>query len=133
MRQAIPALLLSLAPLAASGQSLPDPSALADRASEAAQSVRDIAGEHLLIASMIGREVIGPDGGAVGTVEDFAVLPGGNLVAAVVSRGDGARIALPWDAVKAGVAAGEPVGIPFTAAEIDGQEALRDLADALGL
>jgi hypothetical protein len=125
--------LLVILPLAAPAQDLPDPQALTSGAAEAAERLRGLAEDHLLIADMLGAAVIGADGDPVGTVEDFVVLPGGNLVAAIVAREAGGRIALPWDAVQAGVAAGSEIALPMTEAEIDGAEAIRGLNEALGL
>lgn len=113
----------------ATAQDLPSMEDVSSAASDLAGRVAD----HVMVADMIGRDVVGPDGAALGTLENLVVLPGGNLVAAVVALEDGTRVALPWDAAKAGVKAGEPVEVPFTRAEIDGQAALRDLSDALGL
>lgn len=141
-RATLAALLLAAplaAPVAAPAQEVP---ALGPALGDVAEAARDLAGrvaDHVLVADMLGRDVIGPDGEALGTLGDLVVLPGGNLVAAVVDLGDGdgegggGRIALPWDAAKAGVRAGEPVEVPFTRAEIEGDAALRDLSAALGL
>jgi hypothetical protein len=133
MRILVPLTLALLAAPAAGAQSLPDMDAALGAVTEAAGALREAGEDRLLIADALGREVFGADGEAVGTVEDFAVLPGGNLVAAIVARPDGGRIALPWKAVQAGLAAGRTVELPMTGAEIDGAEALRELSDALGL
>jgi sporulation protein YlmC with PRC-barrel domain len=130
MRLALPLALLALP---AGAQSLPDPAAVTEGAAALVSELGDMAADHLLIADMLGAEVIGADGTAIGTVENFVAIPGGRLVAAVIARMDGGRIALPWDAVKAGVAAGEAIELPMTEAELDGAEALRDLTEALGL
>jgi sporulation protein YlmC with PRC-barrel domain len=117
----------------AGAQSVPDAAAITEGAASLAAELAGTAADHVLIADMLGAEVIGVDGTPIGTVEDFAALPGGNLVAAVVVRDGGGRIALPWDAVKTGVAAGEAIELPMTEAELDGAGTLRDLTAALGL
>lgn len=119
--------------LPVAAQDLPDLDAVASQATDLATEVAEAAADRVLVADMLGRDVIGPDGAVLGTLDDLVVLPGGNLVAAVIARPEGRPVALPWDAAKAGVAAGEPVEIPFTGAELDGAQALRDLTDALGV
>jgi hypothetical protein len=130
-------ILMFLAALAAPGplvaQDLPEPDAVVSAARDAAERLRDLAEDRLTLADMLGAEVIGADGTPIGTVEDFVALPGGNLVAAIVAREGGGRIALPWDAVQAGVAAGTGIELPMTEAELDGAEAIRGLNAALGL
>jgi hypothetical protein len=133
MRPTLMLLALLAAPLPLAAQDLPEPDAVLSGARDAAERLRDIAEDRLTIADMLGTEVIGADGMAIGTVADFVALPGGNLVAAVVEREGGGRIALPWDAVQAGVAAGTEVELPMTEAELDGAEAIRALNEALGL
>ena len=125
-------LALTLA-LPAAAQGVPDLDAAASQAADLAAQLGETAADRVLVADLLGREVIGPDGEALGTLDDLVVLPGGNLVAAVIARPDGTPVALPWDAAKAGVAAGRPVEVPYTGAELDGAQALRELTGALGL
>jgi ribosomal 30S subunit maturation factor RimM len=117
----------------AGAQSPADAAAIAEGAAALASEVGEIAADSLLIADMLGAEVVGADGQPIGTVEDFVAAPGGRLLAAVVARSGGGRVALPWTAVKAGVAAGGTIELPMTEAELDGAEALRDLTKVLGL
>ena len=124
---------LAWAATPALAQGLPDLDAVAAQAADLTGRIAEAAADQVLVADMLGRDVIGPDGTALGTLENLVVLPGGNLVAAVIARPEGRRIAVPWDAAKAGVKAGQPIEIPFSAAELDGAEALRDLTGALGL
>ncbi|TFL20123.1 PRC-barrel domain-containing protein [Jannaschia formosa] len=133
MRHALLSLILLAAPLPLAAQDLPEPDALLSGAADAAERLRDAAEDRLTLADSLGAEVIGPDGESIGTVEDFVALPGGNLVAAVIAREGGDRIALPWDIVQAGLAAGSEIEIPMTGSELDGAEALQDLSDALDL
>lgn len=117
----------------ATAQDLTDPGAVGDAAADLMGQGIDLAEEVLLIRDLLGREVLGPDGDSLGTVENFVLIPGGNLVAAIVTLPDGQRIALPYQAVSAGVTLNGPVQIPMTRAEIDASQELADLTDAMGL
>ena len=133
MRPALPALTLCLAAAPLLAQDMPDPAAMLDGAADLAADLGGRAADSVLLADSLGAEVIGPDGEPLGTVADFVVLPGGNLVAAVIERPDGGRLALPWEAVQAGIMAGRRIELPMTGAEIEGAAALGDLTAALGL
>ena len=87
-------------------RTLPNLDAMTSQAADLTSKLAEGAADQVLVADMLGRDVIGPDGTALGTLENLVVLPGGNLVAAVIARPEGRRIALPWDAAKAGVKAG---------------------------
>ncbi|CUH33554.1 PRC-barrel domain protein [Jannaschia seosinensis] len=127
-------LTLPIIPMPASAQSLPDRQDVLSSATDVASEIADAAEDRLLIADILGREMIGADGNSIGTVENFVVLPGGNLVAAVIARKDGSRIALPWKAVQAGLAVeGSDITLPMSGEEIDGSEPLRKLTDSLDL
>lgn len=99
-----------------------------------ADTVRGIAADKILIRDLLGKEVTGTDGEAIGTVEDFAVIPGGalpgaQLVAVIVTRPDGDRLALPFTAVRIGMSgATRTLSLPFAASEVTGVAALSDLA-----
>jgi sporulation protein YlmC with PRC-barrel domain len=122
-----------LVPALAPAQEVPGLSQIEGAAGDLLDRGIDLGADVLLIADLLGREVVGPDGGSLGTVEDFVLIPGGNLVAALIARPDAPTIALPYEAVSAGVAVNGPVEIPMTGAEIDGSEALARLSRALGL
>lgn len=123
------------APLAAQDVSLDLPEEITSTSglSSAAETLAGQAEERLLIRDLLGKELMGADGETLGTVENFVVVPGGRLVAAVVETSDGARLAVPFAAVKLAAAAeGSPMQLSLPAAEVRGIEALRSLADSLG-
>ena len=99
-----------------------------------AETVRGIAADKVLIRDLLGKEVTGTDGDAIGTVEDFAIIPGGalpgaQLVAAIVVTPDGDRLALPFTVVRIGMSgATRTLSLPFAASEVTGVAALSDLA-----
>jgi hypothetical protein len=71
----------------------------------AATSLAGAAKDRLLIKDLLGKDLTGADGQAVGTVQDFALAPGGRLVAALVRLQNGSRIAVPFSAIKLAKAA----------------------------
>lgn len=132
--------VLALVPLAwagfAAAQDLPVdlPDSLTDAAgiASAAQTLGEAAMDRLLIKDLIGTELTGSDGNSVGTIEDFVVIPGGRIVAALIETGDGTRLAVPFAAVKV-VNAASQVGleVPVGASELQGMGELRALASSL--
>lgn len=71
-------------------------------------------------------------GDTVGTIEDFAVVPGGRIIAALVSAGDGTVIAVPYAAIKVANAAGTAsLDVPVHASELQGMSELKSLANSL--
>ena len=98
--------------------------AAADRIAQAAE-------DPILIRDLLGQEIAGADGTAIGTIEDMAVIPGGRIVAAIVTV-DGTRIAIPYAALKLDTAADVAAEVGFTADELKGSEALTSLANTLG-
>jgi hypothetical protein len=78
-------------------------------------------------------EVAGPEGEPLGTIEDLAAIPGGRLVAALMTLEDGTPIAVPYAALKVtGARDALEATLPVAAEELSGMAELRDLAAALG-
>jgi sporulation protein YlmC with PRC-barrel domain len=95
-------------PLAAQSdliEALTDPAAIGDAAQGAADRLASEAEDKVLVSEMIGREVTGPGGERVGAVDDLVVVPGGQIVAVLVSPAEGAPVALPYRALKVSAAA----------------------------
>lgn len=128
-------LLLGLAAAPAAAQAafdLPDettdPSALAS----AAETLARDAADRLLVRDLLGAEIQSADGETLGTVENFVVVPGGRLVAAVVETADGTRLAVPFPAVKLAAASRDgAMKLTLPAGEVRSAEALRTLAETL--
>jgi sporulation protein YlmC with PRC-barrel domain len=126
---------LAWAPLAAAQEmpvELPDSLTDASGIASAARTLAEAGADRLLLADLIGQEIIGSDGSTVGTVEDFVATPGGRVVAALVSMPDGTRLAVPYAAIKV-VGAAETAGleVPVTASELQEMGELRSLAESL--
>ena len=136
MRLSPVALCLCLMAPVASAQDLldlPDEIAGSEGMAQAAQAIADAGVDKLLIADLVGSTLEGPGGEALGTVENLVAVPGGRLVAALVSLEDGTRIAVPYAALKVAGAAGTArATVPMTAEELRGMTELQDLATQLG-
>ena len=112
---------------------LPDEIAGSEGIADAAQAIADAGVDKLLIADLVGSTLEGLGGEALGTVENLVAVPGGRLVAALVSLEDDTRIAVPYAALKVSAAAGTvSVTVPMSADELRGMTELRDLAASLG-
>lgn len=132
MRALALALLLPAA-AAAQGLELPDEITGPEGMAQAARTIAEAGVEQLLIADLIGLEVKGPEGEALGTVEDLVAIPGGRLVAALVSLEGGPRIAVPYSALKVtGARDALEATLPATGEELSGMSELTDLAESLG-
>jgi len=106
-----------------------DAEGLASTAQEAADTLAQAAKNRILIRDLFGAEITGPEGEAIGTVQNLAVIPGGQIVAALVEMDDGTRIAVPFKAVKVSRAAGKlSASLPVALSELEGMEALQSLA-----
>lgn len=126
------AMALALLPVPSAAQDLPSPGDLTS-ASGIASAARNLAGEaedRLLVRDLLGKELKGADGNTLGTVEDLAVIPGGRVVAAIVSTGNGKRIAVPFAAVKL-AGTGSSLEVPVAASDLAGRAELRSLAESL--
>ncbi|WP_299823268.1 PRC-barrel domain-containing protein [uncultured Jannaschia sp.] len=120
--------------VAAQGIPVEIPDNLTDAASiaSAAKSLSEIGMDKLLIKDLIGKKLTGGDGNTVGTIENFVVVPGGRVIAALISSDDGTTIAVPYAAIKVANAAGTAsanVSVPAT--ELQGMSELRSLADSM--
>lgn len=131
-------LAVGLAPAPAPAQLM----GLAEAGSEALKAVRSAAKDALLVKDMIGAKIVGPTGEKVGTVRDLVVIPGGQLVALVVSPDDLQHpILVPYKAAKISKAAKAASGAVNATVEIQlpqpldklrAGKAVTDLTDALG-
>ena len=132
MRVLALALMLPVA-AAAQGLDLPDEIAGSEGIAQAATTIAEAGVDKILIGDLIGLEVKGPEGDILGTIEDLAAVPGGRLVAAVMTLPDGTRIAVPYAALKVtGARDALEATLPATVGELGGMGALRDLASSLG-
>lgn len=108
----------------------------ADAIARAAQDALDLAkgaaSDSLLIKDLLGRTVTGPDGTEIGTVENFMVVPGGRIVAAVLqtSGGESRRIAVPFSLVKLSGTA-DKLSLQATLQELQNMPAIQSLTAAL--
>ncbi|WP_420391268.1 PRC-barrel domain-containing protein [Acuticoccus sp.] len=89
------AAVLLLAP-SALAQPQPAVADLTGAASGAVDALSDAAEDRLRIADVLGASVTGPSGETVGTVEDLVAIPGGRLVAVILSLEDGGRLGVPY-------------------------------------
>lgn len=119
-------------PLPGVAQDFPSPGDLTSGSAiaSAAESLAGQASDSLLVRDLFGKELKGSDGEVVGTVDDLAVIPGGRVVAAIVSTRDGAQIAVPFAAVKL-TGSASALEVPIAASELSGLTALKSFADSL--
>ena len=133
IRAAILALTLPFAASAQDALELPDEIAGSEAMASAARSILDAGMDKILIADLVGTTIEGPEGEALGTVENLVAVPGGRLVAALMTLEDGTRIAVPYQALKVqGAAETLKAMLPVRADEPSGMDELKDLAAALG-
>lgn len=125
--------------VAGMAESLTDPGRIGDAAQKAADQLAGKAKSKLLASAMIGREITGPGGDTVGTVEDLVVIPGGQVVAVLVKPGEGQPVALPYGALKVSAAssAAEGVGLSLPvgledARAMQGMQALTEAVTGAG-
>lgn len=112
---------------------LPDEIAGSEAVASAAQTIVDAGADQFLLADLIGSEVTGPTGEVLGTIEDLAAIPGGRLVAVLMSLEDGTPIAVPYQAMKLqGASDAAGMVLDLDAETLRGMPELRDLAEALG-
>lgn len=111
---------------------IPDSLTDASSIASAAQTLSEAGMDRLLIKDLIGKELTGSDGNTAGTVEDFVVIPGGRVIAALVSTSDGTQLAVPYAAIKVVNAAGNAgLQTPVTASELRGMSELQSLASSV--
>ena len=126
------AMSLGAAPAVAQMSALPEEITSPSALESAAQTLANEGQDSVLIRDLLGKPIVGEGGSEIGTVENFAVVPGGGLAAAIVRTPDGGQLAIPFKAVKVGSAAGSaPMQVPFAASEVMGMSALSSLADTL--
>ena len=132
LRYLIAVALTAGTPVAAQMPSLPQEITSTSALESAARAITEASGEKLLIRDLLDKPIVGSGGSEIGTVTNFAVVPGTGMVAAIVETPDGGRLAIPLKAVKVGSAAGSaPLEVPFAASEVRGMSALSSLADTL--
>ncbi len=115
-------------------QSSGPPGDLASAAQNAIQALPSAAKDKLLVKDLLGAKVVGPGGNPVGTVEDLVVVPGGRVVAAIIStkaKGAG-RIPVPFSAVKLSRTAGTlGLTLPVEVSKLRAMKEIQSLADQL--
>ena len=117
----------------AQGIDPPDEIAGSEAMAEAATTIAEAGVDEVLVGDLIGLEVKGPEGEPIGTVEDLAAVPGGRLVAALMTLEDGTRIAVPYAALKVtGARDAVEAALPVAAEELAEMPELKELAEALG-
>ena len=142
-RTAIPALaapfVFVLLPAFALAQDAPSLSTdvssvdLPSAAEEAASALTDAAQDKLLIKDLMGSTVNGPAGDAIGTVENLVAIPGGRIVAAVLSVREGDRLVVPFSVLKlSGLRDKTGLASPIGVSELRNDPAVQSLADAVG-
>jgi ribosomal 30S subunit maturation factor RimM len=115
------------------GGPLPADLTSASAIASAATSLAEMVQDKLLIRDLLGKEITGSNGDRLGTVENLAVIPGGRIVAAIVSTDGGTRIAVPYTAIKVTRAAEQAqLQAKVPASELTGMSELSSLADSLG-
>ena len=133
IRFVILALTLPMAAVAQGALDLPDEIAGSEAMASAAQAILEAGVDKILIGDLIGTTIEGPEGEALGTVENLVAVPGGRLVAALMTLEDGTRIAVPYQALKvSGAAETVQATLPMSAGDLRGMSELTDLAEQLG-
>lgn len=111
---------------------IPDTLSSASGIASAAQTLSASGTDKLLIKDLIGKTLTGVDGKTVGTIENFAVIPGGRIAAALVSTENGSKIAVPYAAITVANAAGATsLRAEVPATELTGMSELKSLADSM--
>ena len=90
--------------------------------------------DKVLIKDLLGMKVSDPGGGVIGTVSDFAVLPGGRMIAALLTTADPkiGKIAVPFTAMKISrTAKTVSLSLPMTLPELAGRGDIQRLTTAV--
>lgn len=99
---------------------------------DAAEKAVNEAEDSLLIKDLLGKEVKGVDGDTIGEIENFVVVPGGRIVAALVETDDGTMLALPMAALKLAATADDAgIEVPVPASEVVDLDKLKESAEKL--
>ncbi|MFC4173565.1 PRC-barrel domain-containing protein [Microvirga sp. GCM10011540] len=120
------------APAQAAQQMMPGD--VASAAASAAQTLTSSAKDRLLVKDLLGAQVTGPGGGTVGTVEDLVVIPGGRVVAAIISTKDKntGRIPVPFAAVKLSRTSGKiAMSLPVALSDLKNMKEVQQLSKAV--
>ncbi len=83
---------------------------------------------------LLGTNVTGPGGSTIGTVADLVVIPGGRIIAAIISTKDKktGRIPVPFSIVKVSNTAGKlGLALPVSVSELKGMKEIQSLAQAV--
>lgn len=107
---------------------------VASAAKNVLDSLPSAAQDKLLVRDLLGAKVTGPDGSELGTVENFAVIPGGRIIAAIVSaKGSGkGRVPVPFSVIKVSQSAGKlDLTVPVSLSELQGIKEVKSLAKKL--
>jgi hypothetical protein len=110
------------------------PSDVTSAAKSAAETLTSVAQDKLLVKDMLGADVSGPGGKTMGTVENFVVIPGGRIVAAIIATDakDTGRIPVPFSLVKVTHTAGKlGLTLPVGLSEMKGMKEIQTLAAAI--
>ena len=123
-----PLLALSILTAAPALAQMPDMSA-----SDAVSALTEAGRDKLLIADLIGAKVTDPSGEA-GTLTNLVAVPGGRIVAALVTpAGGGDPIAIPYQLVKIDAAADTlGLSLPEPLADLAGRSGMEELGQAVG-
>lgn len=128
------AALIQDAPLPAEAAEPTTSGGIASAAKSAAGALASAGKDKLLVKDMLGAEVTGPGGETIGTVENLAVIPGGRVVAALLSTRskDTGRIAVPFSAVKISRGAGKlGLGLPMSLSKLKSMDKVQALTKAV--
>jgi sporulation protein YlmC with PRC-barrel domain len=110
------------------------PGDVTSAAKSAVETLTSAAQDKLLVKDMLGADVSGPDGKTIGTVENFVVIPGGRIVAAIIATDakDTSRIPVPFSLVKVTRTAGKlGLTLPVGLSELKGMKEIQTLAAAI--
>ncbi len=131
-------LILAVAPLAGPVGAQPAPTQalsqmasgdVASAAQKAIEALPSAAKDKLLVKDLLGAQVIEPGGSTVGIVEDLVVIPGGRVIAAIISTAkDTGRIPIPFAVVKVSHSAGKlGLTLPVSISELRGMKEIQSL------
>jgi hypothetical protein len=106
---------------------------IASAATDAAEALKNAAKDKVLVKDLLGTTINGPDGKAIGTVENLVVIPGGRVVAAILATGGKTgRIPVPFTAVKISKSAGQlEARLPMSLTELRNMKEVQQLGDVL--
>lgn len=110
------------------------PGDVASATTEALHTLGSAAKDKLLVRDLIGAKVTGPSASPLGTVEDLVVIPGGRVVAAIISPNakDLGRVPVPFSVTKISHYAGKlELTLPVSLSELKGMKEVQSLAQAL--